>query len=439
MKPFGLVRAGCSLMLLIAGVACSPEKDKNPLYDVPLADPINAFSPDSKETDAATMSTDSMSSTLECAVPTTEQRLQGPLTGANYRFVKRTIHFIDVPRSVRDEEIGYSTEGSSGRFTKSYKLNQLSVRGESALGGIPLAYVDQCTASGCDERQRRYTSGSPLYKFDVEAKANTMQRRDSYLPQTSCAHRTDYSPARSTVQRGVVHLDGVNYRAVKFTTRQSGRITCESGSIQSPPTPGKTVDMGTGDSVQIEIVLADKLPVSNIPLPLYNTARACERTTVYQASFYMQGDRIIVGNATDVANAKLSGRIMGVAEFRAAKQARLDLVKRLNDALVIAQSEKREAELKAARYNVEFREAKNKEAAALAEATRLEQIGYRAGSTQAEREAALTARTAATEATDNAKRAEDLMKSQNELVTLANRRLAEAEAALRKAEQEARN
>lgn len=439
MKPVGLVRAGCALAFLIAGVACSPEKDKNPLYEVPLADPINTFAPDSKEADANTMSTDSMSNTLECEVPTTEQRLQGPLTGANYRFVSRTVHFVDVPRSVRDEEIGYSTQANNGRFTKSYKLNQLSLRGESALGGLPLAYIDQCTASGCDESQRKYTSGSPLYKFDVENKANTLLRRDSYLPQTTCIHRSDYSPARATVQRGVMNLDGVNYRAVKFTTRQSGRISCETGKIQSPPTAGKMVEMGSGDSVRIEIVLADKLPVSNIPLPLYNSSRTCERTTVYQASFYMQGNKIITGSATDVANAKLNGRIMGVAEFRAAKQARLDLVKRLNDALVIAQSEKRDAELKAARFNVEYREAKNKEAAALAEATRLEQIGYRSGSTQAEREAALTARAAATEATEMAKRAEDLLKSQNELVTLANRRLAEAEAALRKAEQEARN
>ncbi len=139
MKPFGLVRAGCVLTLLIAATACSSHKDKNPLYEVSLEDPINAFAPDSKETDAATMSTESMSSTLECEVPTTEQRLQGPLTGANYRFVSRTVHFVDVPRSVRDEEIGYSTEGNPGRFTKFYKLNQLSVRGESALGGSPLA------------------------------------------------------------------------------------------------------------------------------------------------------------------------------------------------------------------------------------------------------------------------------------------------------------
>jgi len=420
-------------------LACAPKKSKDPLYEIPIGDPINVFNPVSGESDAGSVTSTSLSDSLECETPTTEQRLQGQLLGANYRFVSRSIMYTGIPRSVRDEEIGYHTDGVSGKFTKSYRLNQASYRGESALGGLPLAYVDQCTASGCDENSRKYTSGNPLYKFDVESRMSVFARRDSYLPQTTCSLRSDYSPRRQTVQTGVMQLDGVSYRAVKFISRQSGTITCDVGRIQIPRTEGKSTFLGSGETVEIEIVLADKLPVSSVAaLPLSNSNRGCERTKVYSSSSLVQGSKVISGTAIDIANAKVTGKILTVAEFRAAKQARADMLKRLNDNVMIARSEKNDAELGAASAKAQYTEARVKESNALAEATRLEAIGYRTGSTAAEREAALNARNAANDATAMVKRTEELVTAKNELVVVANRRLAEAEAALRKFEAENR-
>lgn len=436
MKPAGFVRLGCAIALITASIACSSKKDKDPLNDVPIGDPINVFAPTAPESDSALVSADSLSVSLDCETPTTEQRLQGPLLGATYRFVSRTVHAPDVPRSIKDESVAYTTEASGARYTKISRLTQLTYRGESALGGLPLAYQDTCSASGCDESQRKYLSGSPLYKFDVENKISTLAKREYYLPQTSCTILPDHSSRRSTSQSGIIRLDGVNYKAVKFVTRQSGTVSCLTGQIQIPRTDGKTVSMGSGEAVEIEIVLADKLPVSNVAMPLSSSTRSCERTRVYNASFINIGTKTITGTATDIANAQLVGKVLGVVEFRAAKQARIDMLKRLGDIVTIAKSEKTTADFDVTQAQLNLREAKIKSEAALVEAVRAEAIGFAAGSTEAQRKAATDLRAASNEAAAVTKSREELLTAKNELAVLANKRLAEAESALRKAELE---
>lgn len=439
MKPVGLVRVSCAMGILVLSMACSDHKDKNPVYQVPISDPVNAFKPAGGDEDANLVSSTSVNEGLDCDTPSTEQRLQGPLIGANYRFVSRSVSAPDIPASIVDEEAGYLTEVNGGKFSKFYKLTENSHRGQSAMGGVPLAYTDTCTERGCDQSLRKYTSGSELHAFDVESRITNMRSRETFLPQTRCSFSSDYSARRQSVQRGFINLDGVTYRAVKFTSRQTGTVDCEAGYIQVPRKNGTISRLGSGESVEIEIVLADKLPVSSIVSPrMSNSSRSCERTRVYRSSFYVQGSKVLWGEATDMANARLNGKILGVAEFLAAKQAKADRLKRLNDELMMARSEKSSAELEARKAAALLGDEKVIERDLISKATYAEQLGYRTGSTEADRQAAVEARKKANEQSAKVVILTQTAADKDAIVVIANKRLAEAEENLRNFERQNR-
>ncbi len=442
MKPVGLVRAGCALSVVVLGLACSDSKKKDALYEIPIGDPVNVFTSESPEADAFTAGTASIEEGLACGEPTTEQRLQGSLMGANFRFVSRTVSEPNAPRSIRDEELGYTFDHVANRYTRSVKINQLSHRGQSALGGVPLAYIDSCSSTRCNESERRYTSGSPLHNFEVESRITQLRMRDIFLPQTSCRLIPDGVGRKQTVQRGVINLDGVNYKAVKFTTKTPGRISCEVGVIENPRTSGKIQDFGTGESVDVEIVLADKLPAmpSQIGLPLVTTStgRACERTRVFQSSYIMQGPKIFRGTAIDVANARINAVIQSVAEFKAAKQRRADILQRLRDQVTVLKLDKVNAEREADEAPAKARDAKIKELEAVRAANEAQSLALRNGSTDADREKYMELNGKAKLAAELTKNLEQAVADKRANVARVNQHLAEAEAALRKFELENR-
>ena len=371
---------------------------------------------------------------LQCEVPSIQKRLTGALTGASYRFVQRTQDNPDVPRSVKDEDLAY-TITNEAKYTKMTLLKQLTYRGEDVIGGTPLGYVDTCLAGRCDSKTRVYTSGSRIHEYDIDARMKMLEGREQYTPQTHCSLRAEATTQEiKTSQRGIVNIDGVTFQAVKFVTKRPGTIICEVGRVALPATKGKETTLGQGEIVSIEINLADKFPDATVGgLERSASQQYCDRTRVFQATVHVIGGKILWGNASDVTNARIAGNIQSVAEFLSAKKSREDLIKKLEGDVAQARGEKTLAETEAARASVQLNDQRIIERTANEAALRAEQIGYRSGSTEAERQAALDARRKADEARALAQILEKSLQDKKDLVVIWNRRLAQAEEALRQA------
>lgn len=436
------IRIVAGLCLLAAlSIGCDRDHDSKQDYaDRSLSEPINRFNVEGNDIESASVSSPARGKMLGCELPSTERRLYGESLTTQYKVVTRARETVDTHFMIRDEDKGYSTLTGGSIFKRTYALNRLSVDGSSALGGGAIAYRDTCTSGGCDVKQRQYLAGSAAYLVQVDANLRKILRELDLKPKKNCNFKSTGGQPKELVRQGTYPLGGVAYKAVKFSYVEEGELYCDSSSIGDGTLSG-SVYIGKAKRSRQTIVLADTLPQMHneiSPMSVTSDVGPCSRTTVWTSETIESDGRIYKGTSKEIVSASIIGSIRTVEEFKKMRQNQQELLQRLRDAVVLARSEKSDADFQVSDNEVKLKEAQSRLSRANSEASQAEALAGRTGATEADKTSAVLKRAEATAASENVSRMDSILSSKRELASLANKRLQEAQSALSKAEAEER-